>query len=78
MKNKNRPVVRALSLILQLGITMMVPIFLCLFVGSWLDKKLNTNFLVILFLILGMLAGFRNAYYSVKSFLKEEDKSETK
>lgn len=74
MKKENRPILKALSLILQLGITMMVPIFLCLFLGIWLDRLFGTGFLVIVLLVLGMLAGFRNAYYMVQSFTRDDRK----
>ncbi len=65
-----------LVLISQLAINVIVPTFLCLFIGLWLDRKLGTDFIAVILMILGMTAGFRNAYImardSVKSG-KEED-----
>ena len=55
-----------LALISQLGLMMVIPIFLCLFIGIWLDKKIGTNGLfVIIFLIIGVLAAFRNLFVIV-------------
>ena len=62
MKKENRNIARALFLITQLGINMLVTIFLSAWFGSFLDRKLGTSFFLIVFLILGILAAYRNAY----------------
>ena len=69
-KNKKQDVVRALILVTQLGVNMLVPIFLCLFFGQWLDKLLGTRFLVIIFILLGILAAYRNLYVVLKPMVK--------
>ena len=61
MKYKSE-VYRSLTLILQFGINMLVPIFLCSYIGWWVDKKLQTSFVFILMFFLGALAGGRNVY----------------
>lgn len=61
MKNDNN-VFRLLALFNQFAIHMLVPVFLCFFLGHWLDRKLGTEFLVIVFFFLGALAGGRNIY----------------
>ena len=58
----NRKITRALVLFTQFGINMLVPIFLCFFVGMILDKKLGTGFCMIIGFFVGALAGFRNVY----------------
>ena len=61
-------------LISQLSICVMVPTFICLALGLWLDKKLGTCFTIPL-LILGIAAGCRNAYVKqdeVKKKLEQE------
>ncbi len=65
---------RNLALISQLGIQVMVPIFLCLFVGIFLDEQLSTGFFTLLFLTLGVLAGGRNAYILAMSSIEKEKK----
>lgn len=49
-------------MIMQFGINMLVPIFLCSFVGMYLDRKFNTSFWMILLFFVGTLAGFTNVF----------------
>ena len=65
MKYK-RTVYHSLALITQFGINMLVPIFLCTFVGIFLDRLCNTTFIVIILFFLGAAAGFRNVYIFAK------------
>lgn len=73
MKYK-KEVFRSFAVITQLGISIMVPIFLCLAIGLYLDKKFDTCFTIPL-LILGILAGGRNAYILAKGVLNENSKN---
>lgn len=50
------------ALLTQLGISMMVPIFLLLAVGIFLENRFDI-FATIPCLVLGILAGCRNTYY---------------
>lgn len=65
-----KEVFRSLTLVTQLGISVMVPIFLCIFAGLMIDKYFHTSTTVWL-LFLGMLAGGRNAYILAKSVLDQ-------
>lgn len=87
MSSKNRKrqkerqsTLRMLTLITQFGINMLVPIFLCFFVGYYLDKKIGTSYLMIVFFFIGALAGFRNAYILARRMTKddEEDANDSK
>lgn len=66
-------VYHALTMITQFGINMLVPIFLCSFVGIYIDRKFDTAYWMVLLFFVGALAGFRNVYvfarkiYSMKS-----------
>ena len=62
----NQNVYRALVMITQFSVNMLVPIFLCSFFGIFLDKKLGTNWLVIAFFFIGAVAGGRNVYVFAK------------
>ena len=64
---------RNLILITQLGVSMLVPVFMCLIVGIWLDNKFSTWFTVPL-LFLGFLAGGRNAYIMAKESIKADER----
>ncbi len=72
MKYK-KEVFRSLALITQLGIHVMVPIFMCLFIGYIIDKKFGTS-TILAFLIVGMLAGGRNAYMLAKGVIGENER----
>ncbi len=68
---------RNLTLITQLGISVIVPIFLCLFVGIWLDNRFSTWFTIPL-LVLGFLAGGRNAYIMAKDSIRMDERKKKK
>lgn len=70
MKKENREVVDMLVLILQIGITMLVPIMLCLLGGAWLDTYFKTKWIAVVGFALGVAAGFKNVYRLVKRYLK--------
>lgn len=67
-------VYQSLTLISQFGINMLVPIFLCSFAGIYLDRKLGTSFIMVLFFFVGALAGFRNVYLFAKKIFRNEDR----
>ncbi len=62
----SRNVYRALAMISQFGINMLVPIFMCSFIGILLDKKLGTSYWVIILFLVGAMAGFRNVFIFAK------------
>ncbi len=63
------------ALVSQIGIMMVIPIVLGVWLGNLIDTKLGTGALfLIIFMILGIGAAFRNVYYTVyKQFEKKED-----
>lgn len=73
MKYK-KSVYQALTTITQFGINMLVPIFLCSFIGIFLDRKLGTSFFMILFFFAGALAGFRNIYILARRIYENKDR----
>lgn len=76
MKQEDKQVWRTIMMISQIGITMMTPIFLSAFIGYELDKVLNTGYWFIVFLVLGVCAGFRSVYRITKSFYWRDLKKE--
>lgn len=64
MKAKERMgVARALAMISQIGITMIVCIGAGVWFGGWLDGKLGTHGICLIVCILvGVAAGFMNVY----------------
>lgn len=75
MKHRSK-VISALMMVTQIGISMMVPIFLCVFLGNFLDKITNQGFFVILFLILGICAAFRNVTLLLRPFYQKDKERE--
>lgn len=71
MSGKGSPY-RNIVLISQLSINMMVPIFVCVAIGLWLDKKFDTWFTIPL-LILGIAAGARNAYMLAMDTIRQDE-----
>ena len=69
----DKSVFRALTLITQFSINMLVPIFLCAFLGIYIDRKAGTSFWVVILFFAGALAGFRNVYIFAKKIF--DDKS---
>ncbi len=52
-----------ISLITQVSLVMVIPIFLSFFIGKWIDDYLGTDAVfMIIFLLLGVGAGFRNLF----------------
>jgi ATP synthase protein I len=57
----------------SIGIALVLAIFGCFFLGRWLDQQLGTEpYLTLLFLLIGIAAGFRNIYVLIKRYLKNE------
>ena len=69
--HKYGPVIKMLSLVTQIGITMLTSVFLCMAIGMWIDKHFSTN-LFLLFLILGIMASIRSMFITLKPLLKGE------
>ena len=62
-KKNNKNMYQNLALITQIGLSIITPILLGVYLGDLLDKKLNTNGVFTLILIvLGAGAGFLNLF----------------
>jgi len=59
----------------SIGIAMVLAIFGCLLLGVYLDRKFDSgNVFTVIFLIIGISAGFRNIYVLIKKNFKDENK----
>jgi hypothetical protein len=72
-RSTKKEVMDMLVLILQIGITMLVPILMCTVGGAWLGHRFGLNFLGVLGFVLGSAAGFQNVYQLVKKYLKDKE-----
>ncbi|MCR4990002.1 MAG: AtpZ/AtpI family protein [Lachnospiraceae bacterium] len=72
----NKDVYRTLTLITQFGINMLVPIFICSFAGIYLDKKLGTDFIMIILFFIGAISGGYNIYRLSKRYFKKDERKD--
>lgn len=67
--NDGRGFFRGLAMLASMGITMVVSTFIGLIIGIYLDKFFSTKpWFTIIFLFLGIAAGFRNIYLMTKKY----------
>ena len=70
---------KAIGMIAQIGISMFVPIFMCVLVGVQIDKWADTSPLFLgIFIFLGVGASFRTLYMMTKDFGKDDKKEKSK
>lgn len=74
MRKYDRSVFKALSILTQLGVSVMVPIAVCVGIGVFIDSKFDTWWTIPL-LFLGIIAGGRNAYILAMSVAERNDTS---
>ena len=75
MRKYKPNVYKSLTLITQFSINMLVPIFLCTFLGIFLDRRLGTSYIVIVLFFLGAAGGFRNIYIMAKDIYDDKGKN---
>ena len=68
---------RYLSLISQVGFTMVTPILLCTFAGIKLEERFHFPFTLI-FLVLGVISGCMSGYRLIMNSIKKMDKDREK
>ena len=76
MRHK-KSVMRNMMMVTQLGLSVMVPVFVCILAGSWIDRHAGTN-LTIFLMFLGFLAGGWNGYKVAMTTLKMNEQEEKK
>ena len=72
MKRETRRQFRQLAYFSSLGFSVALSIFIGLAIGIYLDRKVfqTTPYLTLLFLVLGILAAFRNIALAIKKSRK--------
>ena len=72
MKEDTRKALKLAGLASTLGLTIVIATFIGLALGLWLDRVFNTSpWLTVIFLIVGIIAGFRNFYLFMSRRAKE-------
>lgn len=67
----NRNVFHSLIMVSQFGINILVPVFLCSFIGMYIDKKCGTSLWTVIFFFIGAVAGFRNVFRFARKIYEE-------
>ncbi len=75
MMRHQKSVFRSLTMVTQLGISVMTPVFLCVFAGYYVDTRYGTSLMLPL-LILGVLSGGRCGYVMAKNTFLVNEKQE--
>lgn len=68
---------KILTFISQFAINMLVPIFLCSFVGYYIDEYFGTSIWFVVLFFLGAIAGGRNIYLLAKKTYRKKEDSDT-
>ena len=68
----DKKVLRSFVMVTQIGISMMVPIFLCGGIGYWLNHQFHRDILFPICLLVGVGAAFRNLFMITKTFYAKE------
>ena len=76
MRKDNRNVMKAFTMVSQIGISFITPIGLCVIIGYYIDNHFHKNYWFIILFFLGVLAAFRNVYLLTKSFYEKDLKKE--
>ncbi len=77
MKMKqHRKIFQTLTLIMQFGLNMIVPIFMCTLFGAWLGRKFDMPFLAVPLFVIGALAGFTNVFKMAKKIYGRDGESD--
>ena len=75
MKNEKIKILQNLSLLSYIGIMMLVPIIGAVYLGNFLDKKLETGHIfLMIFIPIGVVSGFLNIYKIIMKDIKRKKK----
>ena len=73
MKEDTKKLMRLLAVASSVGLSIVIATFIGLALGLWLDSKFGTKpVLTIVFLVLGIIAGFRNYYLVMRRKMDDQ------
>lgn len=76
MKKRKNEQISILLLVLQIGIMMIAAVAIGTATGYLLGKWLNAGWLILVGIALGIAAGYRNVYLTVKKYTADPEPSE--
>lgn len=72
MKKEDKKVLKAFSMVSQVGLTMITPVLISGFIGLKLDEYFGSGYWFIIFLIMGVLAAFRSLYFLTRQLYSKD------
>jgi ATP synthase protein I len=77
MADDKRQLMKSLSFLSSLGISMVAASFIGLFIGIYLDKWLGTSpWMTLIWLGIGIISGFRNIFILTRRALRDIEQEE--
>jgi ATP synthase protein I len=77
MADDKRQLMKSLSFLSSLGISMVAASFIGLFIGIYLDKWLGTSpWMTLIWLGIGIISGFRNIFILTRRALRDFEQEE--
>ncbi len=77
MADDKRQLMKSLSFLSSLGISMVAASFIGLFIGIYLDKWLGTSpWMTLIWLGIGIASGFRNIFILTRRALRDQDEDQ--
>lgn len=67
--------IKIIALVTQIGISMMTPVLLMAYIGVWVQEQFEVQ-LALLFILIGIGAGFRNCWILIKKAVKNLEKGD--
>lgn len=77
-KKENRKIFYGLTLVTQIGISMMVPIFICVAIAGIVQDRTQSDIAVPIGILIGIMAAFRNVYILTKKFYTKDMERENR
>lgn len=79
MDEENKKLLKNLSAVSSIGISMVLAIAICFYLGLKLDEWLGTKpWFIIIFLFIGIIAAYRNMFVIARRVLRNSDSGEDK
>ena len=76
MDDDNRQLMKSLSLLSSIGISMVAASFIGLAIGYYLDKWLGTTpWMTLVWLGIGIISGFRNIFILTRRAMREQNRT---
>ena len=67
--------IKMIALVTQIGISMLTPVLLMAYIGLWLQEQFEVQ-LALLFILIGIGAGFRNCRILIKKAVENPEKGD--